>query len=172
MLIFAYGSNMLVSRMRERVPSAMPVTVGALSGYQLRWHKLGMDGSAKCDASHTGLSTDCIWGAVYRIDPAEKCQLDAAEGLHRGYAERSVRIDTPAQVLSARMYYATAIDPTLHPFDWYKALVQAGAREHGLPEHYVERHIEHRETRSDPDQMRARHHFMLISARCSPQSGS
>ena len=28
-------------------------------------------------------------------------------------------------------------DPSLTPYDWYKAFVLAGAREHGLPQDYV-----------------------------------
>jgi hypothetical protein len=167
MLIFAYGSNMLVARMRERVPSAVPVANGHLSGYQLRWHKHGMDGSAKCDASWTGLATDRILGVAYRIDPAEKSHLDAAEGLHRGYEQRQVQVGTTRGILLAQMYYATAIAPRLRPFDWYRALVRSGAVEHGLPQAYIRQHIESIAVVSDPDQHRARHHFAM--ARASPR---
>ena len=48
-LNFAYGSNLLTYCLRERVPSARPVTVARLAGHSLRWHKVSMDGSGKCD---------------------------------------------------------------------------------------------------------------------------
>jgi hypothetical protein len=56
MLYFAYGSNMSVSRLVARTPSAQPLGRCALRGHQLRFHKVGGDGSAKCDAFHTGNS--------------------------------------------------------------------------------------------------------------------
>jgi hypothetical protein len=37
------------------------------------------------------------------------------------------------------MYYATDKDASLRPYHWYKALVIAGAREHGLPVSYRSR---------------------------------
>lgn len=52
-LNFAYGSNMLTDRLRERVPSARPVAVARLAGHSLRWHKVSIDGSGKCDAEAT-----------------------------------------------------------------------------------------------------------------------
>ena len=38
----------------------------------------------------------------------------------------------------ATAYVATKKEPTLRPYDWYKALVIAGAKEHKLPIDYVE----------------------------------
>ena len=43
-ITFAYGSNMLTSRLRRRCPSAMPLGVATLIGYELRWHKKSKDG--------------------------------------------------------------------------------------------------------------------------------
>ncbi|MDT8410777.1 MAG: gamma-glutamylcyclotransferase [Wenzhouxiangellaceae bacterium] len=37
----------------------------------------------------------------------------------------------------ARTYRAIPVDPSLKPLDWYKRFVVHGAREHGLPDHYV-----------------------------------
>lgn len=40
--------------------------------------------------------------------------------------------------LRAWAYYATSIDLNVRPYDWYRDLVIAGAREHGLPPEYIQ----------------------------------
>lgn len=42
-----------------------------------------------------------------------------------------------AATLTAQAYVATRTDSAYLPYDWYKALVVAGAREHALPPDYV-----------------------------------
>jgi hypothetical protein len=137
---FAYGSNMLTARLRERVPSAMAIGIGRLAGYALRWDKRsGRDGSGKCDAEATGRQEDIVWGVLFELDPDEKPALDRAEGLGVGYMDKTVQVSTDTGQVTALMYYATDKDPSLRPYHWYKALVIAGAREHGLPAGYRSR---------------------------------
>jgi len=159
---FAYGSNMLTNRLRERVPSATPIGVGQLPGYALRWDKRSSrDASGKCDAEATGRQEDVVWGVVFEIDPEDKPALDQAEGLGAGYLERSVNVLTEAGPVVAVTYYATDKDASLRPYHWYKALVIAGAREHGLPVGYRSR-LELVVTVSDPDPARARRQSELL----------
>jgi gamma-glutamylcyclotransferase len=134
---FAYGSNMSTRRIRERAPSARPIGVGSLAGHRLAWHKAGRDGSAKCDIKPSDRPDDVVWGVLYEIASAERHLLDQAEGLGRGYEHRAVTIQTESRSVAAGVYYATQIDRSLLPFDWYLALVHAGAVEHGLPGSYV-----------------------------------
>ena len=84
-------------------------------------------------------STDAVWGVLYRIDCAEKADLDRIEGLGVGYDEHEVVVATEAGEIAARTYRArpNAVNATLRPRQWYKALVLDGAREHGLPASYV-----------------------------------
>jgi gamma-glutamylcyclotransferase len=149
---FAYGSNMWSARLLERTPSAVPIAVARLPGHQLRWQKVSLDGSAKCDAEPSGQANDCVWGVVFRLSAGEKAALDRAEG--RGYVQRSIAVDTPQGPLEAFTYVATAKDTSLQPYDWYKALVLAGAREHALPTEYIAA-IEATTSRPDPDPGRA-----------------
>ena len=137
--IFAYGSNMFTERIRERVPSALRLSIGQLSGHTLRWHKRGQDGSGKCDAEVTKCDTDVVWGVVYVCRASEKLDLDIIEGLGMGYDEKEVEILTETNIIKAFMYCATDKDPSLYPYHWYKAFVVNGAREHGLPQDYIER---------------------------------
>ncbi len=139
-LYFAYGSNMLSRRLRarDRTPSATAVGTGFVAGRRLAFDKVSTDGSGKCDAEPTSRPTDRVYGVLYEIDPAEDPSLDRAEGLGAGYREEPVTIATGSGTRNATTYAATAKEPALRPYHWYKALVIAGAVEHGLPTAYVE----------------------------------
>lgn len=140
-LYFAYGSNMSSERLRVRTPSATSLGRARLPGYTLRWHKLGRDGSGKCDIEPSDAPGTAVWGVLYEIDRAERDGLDAAEGLGIGYDEHTVRVEADTVVREAVTYMARPdkIDPALRPLDWYKAHVMRGATEHGLPDEYARR---------------------------------
>ncbi len=164
---FAYGSNMFSSRMcaPDRVPSAKPLKAGYIKGYRLTFDKASKrDGSGKCDAELTQNDKDRVYGVLYAVDQSEKPELDEVEGLHRGYEEKAVDVVTANGVKTAVMYYATseAKDPSLKPCHWYKALVVAGAVEHGLPFPYVER-LRTIESVQDQDAARRMEHERLLS---------
>jgi hypothetical protein len=116
-LNFAYGSNMSSARLLARNPSARAVAVGELAGHVLRWHKRSEDGSGKCDAYPE--KTAWMWGVVYEIDASEKPILDAAEGLHHGYEEKWVEVETAEGVVRAQIYVASDSDPNVRPYQWY-----------------------------------------------------
>src|SRR5216684_1334487 len=159
---FAYGSNMLTARLRERVPSATAIGIGQLVGHALRWDKRSWrDGSGKCDAEATCRRDDVVWGVVFELDPEDKPALDKAEGLGAGYREKAVNVLTEAGPITAVTYLATNKDASLRPYHWYKALVIAGAREHGLPPSYRSR-LELVITVSDPDPARVSMHNELL----------
>lgn len=67
-LNFSYGSNMLTTRIVERVLSACVLAVAVLNGHQLRWHKASKDGAGKCDvvAADDGAS---VYGVLYELHP-------------------------------------------------------------------------------------------------------
>ena len=68
MKYFAYGSNMSLLRLRERVPSAERLGVFKLEQHVLRFHKIGIDGSGKCDAFLTEDPNASVIGALFEID--------------------------------------------------------------------------------------------------------
>ena len=136
---FAYGSNMSSARLQGRTPSARFLARGRIRRHALRWHKLGRDGSGKCDATFTDDVEDTVWGVLFELDHAEKSLLDAAEGLGIGYVEKVVAVTTNTGTCNALTYEAKPdmIDASLRPRAWYKAHVVRGAQEHGLPTDYV-----------------------------------
>lgn len=155
MLYFAYGSNMSLRRLRQRTPSAEPIDQVALRGHRLAFHKIGRDGSAKCDIIVVDDPDSRVHGVLYRIDVHDRAALDAAEGLGRGYEVRNVEVTSAGgEIANAFTYYATATDATLRPYAWYVQHVLRGARENGLPAHYVAE-IATVDTVDDPNSARA-----------------
>ncbi|MEA3410891.1 MAG: gamma-glutamylcyclotransferase family protein [Pseudomonadota bacterium] len=167
LLYFAYGSNLLPERLRERVASARVVGTGRISGRVLRFHKLGGDGSGKCDCHATGDPRDRVCGVVYEMDEFEKPGLDAAEG--PGYAEIEVAVRLSSSSVTAYTYAArdTHVVPGIPPFHWYKALVLMGARHHRLDKVTLRR-IRAVVAVPDTDPERAARHRGLITDHTSP----
>ncbi len=149
---FAYGSNMPVARLRERCPSAHAIGVAELPGHELRWHKRSRDGSGKCDIVASDAAS--VFGVLYEIANDEKPDLDRAEGLGAGYEEIEIEVLCGGESLKVKAYRATDTDPARRPYTWYRALVLAGAKEHGLPAPYIAG-LESVPADQDPD--RARH---------------
>lgn len=152
--VFAYGSNMLTERMTRRASSARPIAPAFLERFALRWHKRSKDGSGKCSIEETGRHEDVVWGVLYELNSADKIKLDEFEGLGKGYGERRVTVSSQGKNHSVLAYYATSVDPNVRPYSWYREMVVAGAREHGLPTEYI-RSLEAKSAIDDPDKERA-----------------
>jgi len=134
-LYFAYGSNLVSARMRERVASARFHCVARLDGHRVSFGKLGRDGSGK--ATLVEEDGACAWGAVYALDPADWKALDRFEP---GYLRIAVTLASEVRGrLVATTYRAPETAPDPAAFAWYKQTVIAGALEHGLPAAYVDR---------------------------------
>jgi gamma-glutamylcyclotransferase len=164
--VFAYGSNLAIARIEERVGRVVVRGSGRLDRHALRFHKTGRDGSGKADAFATGNAADVVHGVVYEMAVEAKRTLDRFEGLGTDYLEKDVTIATAMGDVASTVYYAhpARVDPTAVPFDWYLGLVIEGARWHRLPESYVERIAAH-PTRIDWDRARAQRALRLLAKR-------
>lgn len=152
---FAYGSNMSLSRLRARVPSAQALGCWSLREHDLRFHKCSNDGSAKCDAYFTSDAGDIIYGVLFKMDPGEKPALDKAEGLGYGYKEKEVTLTAQdGASIKATTYVATRTDGNMKPYSWYLNHVLVGAREALLPADYIELKIASVEAVEDGDRDR------------------
>ena len=162
-LYFAYGSNLCLRRMRGRVPSAKRIVAAVLPGYELRWHKRGVDGSGKCSIAIAPRDPVGVYGILYRLAATEKSQLDVTEGLGSGYDAASVTVETPAGLRQVTTYLAahSHIDDRLLPYSWYRDLVIEGASEAGIPDDYVRR-LATVPTQPDPDEDREAHNRAAI----------
>lgn len=137
-LYFAYGSNMLPARLMDRCPSARSVGVGIARNLALEFSKASKDGSGK--ATLVAAEGSRVPGVIFEIDLAERSDLDRHEGLGSGYRrEDALLIDDVARGGIARTssYLGTSLDAQLKPFDWYLAIVIAGAHHHGLDARHI-----------------------------------
>ncbi|MDW8404339.1 gamma-glutamylcyclotransferase family protein [Chloroflexus sp.] len=132
-LYFAYGSNMLSERLCSRVPSAQVIGRARLEDWRLVFNKRSRDGSAK--ANLTASLGDTTWGVLYEVDAQDLNKLDKIEG---GYQRISVQICKPdGEKVTAATYVSTDVVDNQTAYEWYKNMVIAGAREHGLPQDYI-----------------------------------
>ena len=163
----AYGSNLHPMRLAERVPSSRLLGTTRLDGYTVSFVKRSVDGSAKCTLRRTDSPEDAAHCAVYELEESERHLLDEAEGLGRGYDEATLRVEVGGGSVTAFTYIADAshLAPELLPYDWYQALVLAGARFHGFPADYIAG-LSAPESLPDPDRRRRlRHEGLLVRIR-------
>jgi len=163
-LYFAYGSNLWQPRISCRVGAVRAVGVAQLDGHALAWHKRSKDGSGKCDIVEDASSV--VLGVIYELSDQKMTLLDEAEGVDNGYRRITVAVRVHGASMSATTYRADRghVDPGAVPYDWYKDHVLLGAREHGLPNHYVKR-IEAVHAIPDPDAERADRERSIHAAR-------
>lgn len=154
-LYFAYGSNLYLPRMTQRVPSAVPLGVAQLPGYRLTFDKLADCGSTKCTIEATEEEAKTVWGTVYRIDPAEQPRLDEAEGPDYEIIDIEVCMSAGERLAVFTYRARPECVGSGSPFVWYRDLVLQGARQHALPADYVNR-IAQVTAIPDPNTARAR----------------
>lgn len=134
-VVFAYGSNMKTVRMRseDRAPSARSAGRARLLDVRLICNKKSADGSAK--ANIVDSPSDVVWGVLWEVDASDLTKLDVAEG---GYQRELRKVLTDGgKTVAAEVFVSETLISDAVAYDWYKALLIEGAREHELPEEYV-----------------------------------
>ena len=158
LVCFAYGSNMLIKKLRSRCPSAEKIGMCKIKKHNLKFHKVSKkDHSGKCDCELTQIEADEVYGVLFRIPKSEAKSLDKAEGLGNGYEKKKIDVTTIEEGKdTAVMYCATdeAKDPNKKPYVWYLNQVIEGAKENCLPDDYI---AKIRKVAADEDLDRARH---------------
>lgn len=137
-LYFAYGSNLLSTRLNARCASARVVGVAMTDGWTVSFTKPGGDGSGKAGlvqrdgAAHPGV--------VYELSAYEMPVLDRIEGVGHGYTREDdfkVTMLGDGKPVSTATYMPQRHDHDLVPFDWYLALCIAGATENRFDPHVL-----------------------------------
>ena len=131
-LYFAYGSNMLSSRLIARCPSARVICTVIATNHALEFSKKSNDGSGKATlvSQKTAIHTP---GVLFEIDADEREELDKFEGAGKGYDRiDEFSVTTSDETVNATTYLASTTQSDLLPFDWYLAVVIGGALEHEL----------------------------------------
>jgi gamma-glutamylcyclotransferase (GGCT)/AIG2-like uncharacterized protein YtfP len=128
---------MSINRLQARIDGVSKLGIAILRNHDLRFHKVGKDGSSKCDVYKVNNTEHFVIGVVYKINPLERPRLDKVEGLGNGYEEKQIAVDMDGNMVDAFTYYATNIDEDRKPLLWYKEHVLKGARENRFPEEYI-----------------------------------
>ncbi len=136
---FAYGTLLDLEYMRRLCPSARPLGVMRLDGYEL--------GFAKCaDPSRAGCTLDAtpggsVWGVHYELSDADMIKLDAASGVPQGnWARKPVTVHDLQGKPVETTTYAIPNESGRHvPPDAYVDHILSGAAEFKLPSDYIAR---------------------------------
>ncbi|HYZ32412.1 MAG TPA: gamma-glutamylcyclotransferase family protein [Crenalkalicoccus sp.] len=137
---FAYGANMHDSAFRGwRGMRPVEWRPGRVRGYRLCFN---LEGRPRGMAAPANLFTDPqaeVWGVLYRLTWRDLVRLDATEGIPWGpYRPLWVEAeDIDGLPLRAATYMARGREVEGRPSLRYITLLRDGARDHGLPEHYI-----------------------------------
>lgn len=137
---FAYGSNMLLERLRAptRCPGAIRISNAVAENFDLAFDKESVDGSGK--ATIHSCTNAIVHGVIFEIPGTELSALDTAEGVGNGYVRaENFSVVTQGRALSVLTYIADKTRHGLQPYEWYLQLVVAGARQASLPKEYIGR---------------------------------
>lgn len=146
---FAYGSNMLTTRLYRRCQGASLVGRANAYDHEIEFSKRSKDDSAKATLRPATGARTC--GVLFKIPITELDRLDQCEGVNNGYKRCDafpVRLLDDDGIVKAKTYLAESPDSSLRPYDWYIALVIAGASEHRMGDDYIR---ELRRVKSMPD---------------------
>jgi len=132
---FAYGSNLVVERMRERGAAFSAARPAVLRNHRLVFDKRGADGTARANVERAiGART---FGVVYLIT---REGLQALEQFEGGYDLVEVLVESARpsggiEVIPARTFVARRDRRTqAEPSKSYVGLILEGLKDHGLPE--------------------------------------
>ncbi|MFC2185783.1 gamma-glutamylcyclotransferase family protein [Fulvivirgaceae bacterium LMO-SS25] len=136
----SYGSNMLLNRIKNRIPNVEVISNLKLSGYKLLFNKKSKDGSTKANIKKSYDENDVVWTVLHRIKLEEKEILDKYEGLGNGYnlKEFSIKIDDETVKAYAYVCDEYSFIEEGKPYDWYLQYLINGAVENEFPKEYID----------------------------------
>jgi gamma-glutamylcyclotransferase len=135
---FAYASNMSRAQMKSRAGEIFEEHVAKLENYELVFNKKARGGSATANIRLA--AGQAVEGVLYKINEAAFRALDRFEGAPQHYRRIEVNVTSGnGQKIAAQAFIATKVDKGLRPAPHYLKTILDGAREHGLPEDYLQK---------------------------------
>lgn len=138
---FAFGANMHAGVFRERRGMApREWRAGRIAGYRLRFNLEGRPKGRAAPANIEPHPGSEVWGVLYRITRRDLLWLDHTEAVP---VWRYTHLWTEATDREGRRvrpvvsYIARGGESDGRPSRRYLALLRDGAREHGLPAHWI-----------------------------------
>ena len=130
LLYFAYGPNLLSGRLQKSVPSAKALMKARLQDYKLVFNKKSRAKGAQANIEPA--PGKYAAGMLFSIKSNELKELKKAE---QGYSGRLMNVtDENGSSHEAWVFISKTIQAGSKPkiFNWYKALMLTGAKEHSL----------------------------------------
>ncbi|MEN3009331.1 gamma-glutamylcyclotransferase family protein [Pseudothermotoga sp.] len=133
---FAYGSNMYTDQIQRRVcRQHIEWKVGYLRDHKLVFNKPASDGTGYANIMLQKGST--VYGVLYKLTEKEMEVLDRFEG--SGYQRRELKITVEEnRQVTAYVYIALQTMDGLLPRADYLERIIKGAKEHHLPQYYIQ----------------------------------
>lgn len=137
---FAYGSNMSLERLRDRVPQARLIGSAKVENQRLVFNKIGADGSGKANLEpYIDYPTPIVYGALFLIPKRAIRILDLFEG---GYDRIEIDVELSNGMKVTAWYYRAkgrSVDDKnkIKPNHWYLEHCIRGAAERRFPKAYV-----------------------------------
>jgi hypothetical protein len=134
-LYFAYGSNLDVEQMRERCPTARPLTRARLPDHRLGFTHLSRrwGGGAADILQHPGES---VWGALYTLGSPDLEKLDRFEG---GYERLRVEVEEGDGEPRRALTYTVRLKGSFFPTKEYLSKLLHWGAHWSLPDTYLAR---------------------------------
>jgi hypothetical protein len=99
-------------------------------------HTVGFDKDSSGKANLMDSPGDAVWGVLYEMEESDLPRLDRVEG---GYRRVEIEAsDERGNSLVVQTYASEKVTNGARAFERYKKLMLNGAREHQLPEKYIE----------------------------------
>ena len=134
-LYFAFGSNMLTSRLEERVGKVVVLGKGQLDGWHFSLNKMGADGTAKANMQKQ--MEERIHGVIFRLSEDQIKALDVYE---KGYERIKVLVaDQNGEPAVCSAYTSEQLIEDQLPTKEYMDFLIGGATTHELPEKWIDK---------------------------------
>ena len=131
---FAYASNLKKSNLEHSLGSKIDNFLdGRLLDYGFRFNVKNADGKARANIIVS--ESEDVFGAIYEIENTVKEKLLASEP---GYKLIEVNIETQTGYVPALTFISDEDAEGLYPAKDYLKSIREGAKEHKLPEEYLE----------------------------------
>jgi len=135
---FAYGSNMAEQVITAVAPSAAKIGIARLPIHRLAFTRKSIRWGAGV-ADVIKCSEASIYGVVYAVSTDELNGLDRKEGAPKAYRRVNVTVMTEYSPITAMTYAVVAPESKeVPPRDDYLTQILQAARDHKLPESYIE----------------------------------
>ncbi|MEB4211887.1 poly-gamma-glutamate hydrolase family protein [Mycobacterium sp. 94-17] len=129
-LYFAYGSNLCVRQMAHRCPDAAHPRPAVLPDHDWLINQRGV-------ATVEPLAGNQVYGVVWQISDGDLATLDSAEGVPVRYRRDEMTVRTDDGPAPAWVYIDHRVTPG-PPRPGYLPRIIDGARQHGLPQRWVD----------------------------------